>query len=141
MADNGNQDSVANDDYKKTSDESGTAGSPPAGSADEVPFTTSEIEQVVNECYRIAFSLTHLESPLPDDHVPVLDAISKSLDESVYERDYFPRRPMLLPRLSPLDPRSASSPWWSIQNIQLTHRGRNGLEVYGGVKNLLNWSR
>lgn len=70
-----------------------------AGPIDEVPFTTSEIEQVVNECYRIAFSLTQLESPIPDDHVPVLDAISKSLDESVYERDYFPRRPMLLPRL------------------------------------------
>ncbi len=69
------------------------------GSVDEIPFTTGEIEQAVNECYRIAFSLTRYEPQIPDDHVPVLDAISKSLDESVYERDYFPRRPMLLPRL------------------------------------------
>ncbi|HMN44337.1 MAG TPA: HDOD domain-containing protein [Povalibacter sp.] len=77
-----------------------TAPAPlPLGRADEIPFTTTEIEQAVDECYRIAFSLTRFEPQVPDDHVPVLDAISKSLDESVYERDYFPRRPMLLPRL------------------------------------------
>lgn len=48
--------------------------------------------------------------------------------------------PMLLPLLGDLDPRPASSPWWSIQNIQLTYRGLPNLEVYGGVKNLLNWT-
>jgi len=79
--------------------ESAISAAAQGGSADEIPFTTAEIEQAVNECYRIAFSLTRFEPPIPDDHVPVLDAISKSLDESVYERDYFPRRPMLLPRL------------------------------------------
>ena len=47
---------------------------------------------------------------------------------------------MRLPLLSELDPRREYSPWWSIQNIQLTKRAGKNLEIYGGVKNLLNWT-
>lgn len=47
---------------------------------------------------------------------------------------------MRLPLLSDADPRSEYSPWWSIQNIQLTRKFKNGIEIYGGVKNLLNWT-
>jgi len=48
--------------------------------------------------------------------------------------------PMRLPLLGELDPRREYSPAWSIQNIQLTFKGLHGLELYGGVKNLLNWT-
>lgn len=48
--------------------------------------------------------------------------------------------PMLLPRLSEEDPRPAESPVWSIQNIQVTKKFGKGWEVYGGVKNLLNFT-
>lgn len=48
--------------------------------------------------------------------------------------------PMRLPLLSAADPRSEYSPWWSIQNIQLTQRIGDKIELYGGVKNLLNWT-
>lgn len=48
--------------------------------------------------------------------------------------------PMRLPLLSDLDPRPAYSPWWSIQNIQLTYKLKTRWEFYGGVKNLLNWT-
>ncbi|MCO4821819.1 MAG: TonB-dependent receptor [Flavobacteriaceae bacterium] len=48
--------------------------------------------------------------------------------------------PMRLPLLSDLDPRSEYSPTWSIQNIQLTYDGLYNFEIYGGVKNLLNWT-
>lgn len=48
--------------------------------------------------------------------------------------------PMRLPLLGELDPRSEYSPWWSIQNIQLTYDGFDNWEIYGGVKNLLNWT-
>jgi outer membrane receptor for ferrienterochelin and colicins len=48
--------------------------------------------------------------------------------------------PMLLPLLSDLDPRPAKSPVWSIQNIQLTKKIKSNMEVYGGIKNLLNWT-
>lgn len=48
--------------------------------------------------------------------------------------------PMRLPLLSNTDPRSEYAPWWSIQNIQLTKKIRRSIEIYGGVKNLLNWT-
>lgn len=48
--------------------------------------------------------------------------------------------PMRLPLLGENDPRSEYSPWWSIQNIQITKAFKHGIEVYGGVKNLLNWT-
>lgn len=48
--------------------------------------------------------------------------------------------PMRLPLLGDQDPRPEHSPWWSIQNIQLTYRGIRNFELYGGVKNLLNWT-
>lgn len=47
--------------------------------------------------------------------------------------------PMRLPLLGPLDPRDEYSPWWSIQNIQITKKLKR-FEIYGGVKNLLNFS-
>lgn len=48
--------------------------------------------------------------------------------------------PMRLPLLSYFDIRREFSPWWSIQNIQITKRFRKGFEIYGGVKNLFNWT-
>lgn len=48
--------------------------------------------------------------------------------------------PMELPLLNELDPRAQFSPWWSIQNIQLTFDKLKNFEIYGGVKNLLNWT-
>jgi outer membrane receptor for ferrienterochelin and colicins len=46
--------------------------------------------------------------------------------------------PMRLP-VVPDDYRPEYSPWFSIQNIQITKRFRNGTEIYGGLKNLLNF--
>jgi outer membrane receptor for ferrienterochelin and colicins len=48
--------------------------------------------------------------------------------------------PMRLPLLGELDPRAQYSPWWSLQNIQITYKGLKSWEFYGGVKNLLNWT-
>lgn len=48
--------------------------------------------------------------------------------------------PMRLPLLGDADPRSEYSPWWSIQNIQITKTFGKSWEVFGGVKNLLNWT-
>lgn len=48
--------------------------------------------------------------------------------------------PMRLPLISELDPRRAYSPVWSIQNIQLTKKFGKKWEVYGGIKNMLNWT-
>ena len=48
--------------------------------------------------------------------------------------------PMELPLIPPLDPRRKQSPVWSIQNVQLTKWISKRMEVYGGVKNILNWT-
>ena len=47
--------------------------------------------------------------------------------------------PMKLPLLSTLDPRSPNSPWYSLQNIQLTYSGWKNFEFYAGIKNILNF--
>lgn len=48
--------------------------------------------------------------------------------------------PMELPLLSETDPRASRSPWYSIQNIQLSRDFIYGFTVYGGIKNLLNFT-
>jgi outer membrane receptor for ferrienterochelin and colicins len=48
--------------------------------------------------------------------------------------------PMRLPLLSDTDPRREYSPWWSVQNIHLTKKIKDKLEVYAGIKNILNWT-
>ena len=51
--------------------------------------------------------------------------------------------PMELPTMSDgdfIDPRPAQSPWYSIQNIQLTMKVDDRVECFGGVKNLLDWT-
>jgi outer membrane receptor for ferrienterochelin and colicins len=47
--------------------------------------------------------------------------------------------PMRLPRLSALDPRPQYSPWWGSQNVQLTKGLRHDVQVFGGIKNFLNY--
>jgi outer membrane receptor for ferrienterochelin and colicins len=48
--------------------------------------------------------------------------------------------PMKLPLLSEYDPRNEKSPWWSIQNIQLKYHNNKKFELFGGIKNFLNWT-
>ena len=48
--------------------------------------------------------------------------------------------PMRLPLLGDLDDRPEFSDWWSIQNIQLTKTLGKNWQIYGGVKNLLNYT-
>lgn len=48
--------------------------------------------------------------------------------------------PMRLPLLGDLDPRQEFSPTWSIQNVQFTYKGLKDFEIYGGIKNLLDWT-
>ena len=48
--------------------------------------------------------------------------------------------PMRLPLLGNLDPRKEYSPTWSIQNIQFTFNKFKNIEIYAGIKNILNWT-
>ena len=48
--------------------------------------------------------------------------------------------PMRLPLIGKLDPRKPYSPTWSIQNIQFLYDGIKRMELYTGIKNLLNFT-
>lgn len=48
--------------------------------------------------------------------------------------------PMRLPLLGELDDRPEYSDWYSLQNIQLSYPFSDKWEIYGGVKNLLNFT-
>ncbi len=69
-------------------------------------------------------------------------AVSYKIKKTNFSVDYTGNiySPMRLPLLSEFDPRKATSPWWSIQNIQLTYNGIRKVEIYGGIKNLLDWT-
>ena len=69
-------------------------------------------------------------------------AISYKIKKAKLSIDYTGNvySPMRLPLLGDTDPRKPNSPWWSIQNIQLTYDGFKIFQLYGGLKNLLNWT-
>lgn len=48
--------------------------------------------------------------------------------------------PMRLPLLGALDNRPEYSSWYSIQNLQATKHLNGGWQLYGGIKNLLNFT-
>lgn len=48
--------------------------------------------------------------------------------------------PMLLPTLGELDPRSKTSPWWSVQHVTVVHTYNKKVSFYFGIKNLWNWT-
>ncbi|MDX1445502.1 TonB-dependent receptor plug domain-containing protein [Lishizhenia sp.] len=48
--------------------------------------------------------------------------------------------PMRLPLVSDLDSRDEFSPYWSLQNIKLNFSYFKNIEIYAGVKNLLNFT-
>lgn len=69
-------------------------------------------------------------------------AVSYSFPKAFLDVDYTGNLygPMRLPTLGQLDPRRDESRAFSIQNIQLTFRKLRNIEIYAGVKNLLNWT-
>lgn len=69
-------------------------------------------------------------------------AISYRINKLFLDVDYTGNLygPMRLPLLGELDPRKEYSPTWSIQNIQFTFNKFKNIEIYAGVKNLLDWT-
>ena len=69
-------------------------------------------------------------------------SLSHSFPVSGFTLDYTGNiyGPMSLPLASKYDPRKPASPVWSIQNIQVTKWLSKELEVFAGIKNLLNWT-
>lgn len=83
------------------------------------------------------------ENKTPQLFAPVVSgtyAISYSFDRSGITLDLTGKvnGPMYLP-VFPDDYRPERSPWFTLMNIQASKNFTNGLELYGGLKNLLNF--
>jgi HD-like signal output (HDOD) protein len=62
-------------------------------------YSTDAIQAAVDECYKIAFGVKSFDYQILGEHAAVMDRISERAAQAVHERDYLPRRPMLLPKL------------------------------------------
>lgn len=83
----------------KTAQESKKRPVASAKSAPEVPYTTEAIEATTAEVYKLAFGAARLDYQIMGEHAEILRRMEAAIAQSVHQRDYFPRRPMLLPKL------------------------------------------
>jgi outer membrane receptor for ferrienterochelin and colicins len=80
----------------------------------------------------------------PQLHAPKFSAnfsLSYAFKKAGLSIDYtgFIKSPMFLP-IVPNDYRPEKSPWFAIQNIQITKKFRKSFELYGGVKNIFDFT-
>jgi HD-like signal output (HDOD) protein len=78
-----------------------SANSPSELSVDENPidYSTEATAAAVEQAYRLAFSAGRNEYQITAPHELVLQQVGENVASSIHDMDYFPRRPMLLPRL------------------------------------------
>lgn len=77
-----------------------STNNPPPVLKDEQPsFETDATATVFDECFKLAFDVQSFDYEISGPHAAVLAKINQNAAESVHQREYFPRRPMLLPRL------------------------------------------
>ncbi len=80
-----------------------TESIPPPISPDTPPtdatYSTDAIKVAQDECFRIAFGVKSFDYEIFGEHAAVLDRVTAGAAQSIHQRDYFPRRPMLLPKL------------------------------------------
>ncbi|WP_300488913.1 TonB-dependent receptor, partial [Flavobacterium sp.] len=113
---------------------------------------SANIDMVFNNGLKVILGATYMDVNKTENGVTTRQmlterfsgtwAISYKIPKLYLDIDYTGNLygPMRLPLLGPLDPRKEYSPVWSIQNIQLTYTKLKNFEIYGGVKNLLNWT-
>lgn len=65
----------------------------------DAQFSTEATQAAQDEYYKIAFGVKGFDYQIFDEHAEVLDRVGETAEHSLQQRDYFPRRPMLLPRL------------------------------------------
>jgi hypothetical protein len=71
----------------------------PTPGPEPAPYSNEVIAEIFDELYRIAFGVPRFDYQILGDHAEVLERVDETIAESVHQRDYFPRRPRLLPRL------------------------------------------
>lgn len=77
---------------------------PDDGAADdalpsEIPYATEAVDEATGQCFRLAFGVSRFDYHIFEDHALVMDHVEQALDEAAEQHRYFPRRPLLLPKL------------------------------------------
>lgn len=108
----------------------------------DVAFTNG-LKILAGGTWMDVFLINETNQKIPQLHAPRFSgtfAISYALPKSGWAFDLTGRvnGPMLLPTV-PNDFRPSESPWFSIMNIQVSKPINKNLELYFGVKNLLNF--
>ena len=113
---------------------------------------SSNIDMVFNNGLKVILGATFMEVNKTENGIKTRQiltekftgtwAISYRINKLFLDVDYTGNLygPMRLPTLGDLDPRKEYSPTWSIQNIQFTFNKFKNIEIYAGIKNLLNWT-
>ncbi|MFC5682254.1 TonB-dependent receptor [Flavobacterium sp. MAHUQ-51] len=113
---------------------------------------SSNIDMVFNNGLKLILGATFMEVNKTENGIKTRQiltekftgtwAISYRINKLFLDIDYTGNLygPMRLPTLGDLDPRKEYSPTWSIQNIQFTFNKFKNMEIYAGIKNLLNWT-
>ena len=65
----------------------------------DAPYSTDATQAAHDECYKLAFGVKSFDYQIFGEHSTVMDQVSEGVEQSVHQRDYFPRRPLLLPKL------------------------------------------
>lgn len=66
---------------------------------DGPPFETEATASAYAECYKLAFSVPGFDYAISGQHAEILQKVNHNAAAAVHQREYFPRRPMLLPKL------------------------------------------
>jgi HD-like signal output (HDOD) protein len=62
-------------------------------------YRSEATDEVARQCLKLAFGITHIGEQIQGEHARVLDLVEKALDDAAEQQQYFPRRPLLLPKL------------------------------------------
>ncbi|HEY0686259.1 MAG TPA: HDOD domain-containing protein [Steroidobacter sp.] len=76
-----------------------TRAVPRSGSAEGPPFETEATASAFAECYKLAFGVPAFDYDISGQHAAILAKVNDNAAAAVHQREYFPRRPMLLPKL------------------------------------------
>jgi HD-like signal output (HDOD) protein len=80
-------------------DSAASGGEAPARAEGEPLYSTDVITAVFDESFKIAFGIARFDYQIVGEHAAVLERVDETVARSVHQSEYFPRRPMLLPKL------------------------------------------
>lgn len=75
------------------------AGTASGGSTAVIPYADPALEVMTLELYRRAFGTTNFNYAVLGEHQGVMSAVRSAIGDAVTQREYFPRKPLIVPRL------------------------------------------